>query len=128
MAHSLEVRHPFLDHRIVNFALNLPVELKLKNGWSKYVLRQSFPELPAKIRWRRDKQGFTTPEEAWLKKEFRELIQKTFRKSTLAEIGILDAPGFLNCYDAFRMGKPGISYADISRALIAEMWAQQYLR
>ena len=40
---------------------------KIRNGWSKYVLRIAFPELPAAIRWRRDKQGFILPEAQWLR-------------------------------------------------------------
>jgi len=68
-AHSLEVRHPFLDHRLVNFVVNLPTELKIHQGWTKYILRAALPEMPAALRWRRDKQGFLVPEQLWLKRE-----------------------------------------------------------
>ena len=46
MAHSLETRLPFLDHRLVNFAVHLPASMKLRNGWTKYILREAMPELP----------------------------------------------------------------------------------
>ena len=127
MAHSLEVRHPFLDHRLVDFALNLPTELKLDGGWSKLILRESFPELPAQLRWRRDKQGFVTPEKAWLKLEFCGLVKDTFRKSLLARMGILDDEAFLSYYEAFRQGRPMTSYSEIARAVITEVWAKEYL-
>jgi asparagine synthase (glutamine-hydrolysing) len=127
MAHSLEVRHPFLDHRLVEFALNLPTELKLNGGWSKLILRESFPELPAQLRWRRDKQGFVTPEEAWLKHELQGLVKETFRKSLLADMGILDDHAFLSYYEAFRQGRPMTSYSEIARAVITEAWAKKYL-
>ena len=127
MAHSLEVRHPFLDHRLVDFALNLPTELKLNRGWSKLILRESFPELPEQLRWRRDKQGFITPEEAWLKCEFSEFVRETFRRSLLADMGIVDDEAFLSYYEAFRQGRPMTSCSEIARAVITEAWAKEYL-
>jgi asparagine synthase (glutamine-hydrolysing) len=127
MAHSLELRHPFLDHRLVNFLVNLPAQLKIKNGWTKYIMRESMSELPDSIRWRRDKQGFILPEELWLKRDLRDFIRSTFRKSTLGELGIIDDRKFLNYYEAFRSGRRRIWYTDISRALIAELWAQKFL-
>jgi asparagine synthase (glutamine-hydrolysing) len=127
MAHSLEVRHPFLDHRLVDFALNLPTELKLNGGWSKLILRESFPELPAQLRWRRDKQGFITAEEAWLKHEFCGFVREAFRKSLLEEMGILDGTAFLSYYEAFRQGRALTSYSEIARAVITEVWAREYL-
>jgi asparagine synthase (glutamine-hydrolysing) len=126
MANSLELRYPYLDHRIVDFAVNLPTELKIHNGWTKYILRQSFPELPRRIRWRRDKQPFTTPEVHWLKHEFSGTILSMFRKSRLGELGILDDRKFLRYYDDFRNGG-AVAYGDVCRALIAEMWARKSL-
>lgn len=128
MAHSLEVRHPFLDHRLVDFAVNLPVEQKLNSGWSKFILRQSFPELPVRLRWRSDKQGFITAEELWLKREFGQFIKESFQKSLLAEIGVLDGEAFLSHYEAFRGGRATTSYSEIARTIIAEAWAQEFLR
>ncbi len=124
MAHSLEVRHPFLDHRLVEFLLNLPPDWKIRNGWTKYVLRQAFPELPDAIRWRRDKQGFLTPEQRWLKHDFNGLIRSTFHNSRLSEAGILNEQEFLRYYDQFQTSA-AIPDSDIARALIAERWMQR---
>jgi len=126
MANSLELRYPYLDHRVVDFAVNLPTEAKIYNGWTKHILRQSFPELPNQIRWRRDKQGFTTPESRWLKHEFSGTISDLFRKSRLGELGILDDRKFLQYYNDFRGGK-AIAHSDVCRTLIAEMWARKSL-
>ncbi len=69
MAHSIESRLPFLDYRLVEFALSLPDEYKIKGGWTKAVMRKAMTGvLPDKIRNRVDKIGFETPEEVWLKK------------------------------------------------------------
>jgi asparagine synthase (glutamine-hydrolysing) len=126
MAHSMELRHPFLDHRLVNFALTLPTDLKLKDGWTKYILRQAFPELPSAIRWRKDKQPFLTPEEKWIKEDFSDAIQRTFCNSRLSDLGILNDQLFQRAYSSFCEGSPLIAYGDISRVLIAERWLESY--
>ena len=68
MAHSIEARVPFLDHRLVEFVLGLPDEYKLSDGVTKRVLREGMTGiLPERIRTRMDKLGFVTPEEVWLR-------------------------------------------------------------
>ncbi|MDE2260560.1 MAG: asparagine synthetase B, partial [Betaproteobacteria bacterium] len=68
MAHSVEARVPFLDHRLVEFVLGLPDEYKLSDGVTKRVLREGMMGiLPERIRTRSDKLGFVTPEEVWLR-------------------------------------------------------------
>ena len=127
MAHSLEVRLPFLDYRLVDLALNLPTGLKLRDGWTKYITRAVMPELPDAIRWRRDKQGFLTPERVWLRRELRPLIEELFSGSRLADLGLIDEQAFLQYYGLFLRGRPGIWYADITRVLTAELWAKTFL-
>ncbi len=126
MAYSLEVRHPFLDHRIVNFLINVPVSLKLRNGWTKYLLRRAMSELPPLIRWRRDKQGFVTPEEEWVRTDLKPHFSQALNKSVLSEMGIIDSNAFLAFYDDYCHNKIGVHYSDISRVLIAELWAKQF--
>jgi asparagine synthase (glutamine-hydrolysing) len=123
-AHSLEVRHPFLDHRLVNFVVNLPTELKIHQGWTKHILRAALPEMPAALRWRRDKQGFLVPEQLWLKRELVQVIQQRFRASTLAALDILNDQKFLLYYDRF-LTRNSITSSDIARVLIAEIWAEK---
>lgn len=68
MAHGIEARVPFLDHRLVEFALGLPAEIRLHQGLSKYVLREAMaPLLPDAVNQRRDKLGFEPPEADWLR-------------------------------------------------------------
>lgn len=126
-AHSLESRLPFLDHRLVNFVLSLNTELKIKNGWTKYVLRKSIKELPDRIRWRRDKQGFVVPEDKWLRIDLREEINRTFKNSVLDELGIIDQKKFLEYYESFLNGNRTIYCNDIAKVYIAEKWAVRYL-
>ncbi|MBK5284565.1 MAG: asparagine synthase (glutamine-hydrolyzing) [Bacteroidia bacterium] len=82
MAFSIESRVPFLDHRLVEFIFSLSDENKIKNGMTKYVLRNSLKNiLPEKIRERKDKKGFVTPGEVrWLRGPLRNLLESDFSK------------------------------------------------
>lgn len=67
MAHSREVRLPFLSHELVSFLFSLPSEFKIRNGWTKWILRESMnTKLPASIVWRKDKTGFEPPQKTWM--------------------------------------------------------------
>jgi asparagine synthase (glutamine-hydrolysing) len=67
MAHATEVRLPFLNHQLVEFLFTLPPHLKIKNGWTKWILRKTAePLLPKEIVWRKDKVGFEPPQKRWM--------------------------------------------------------------
>jgi asparagine synthetase B (glutamine-hydrolysing) len=68
MAFSIESRHPFMDYRLVEFGYSLPNDLLIKEGWQKYIIRKSMSEMPDSIRYRKDKKGFVTPQDVWVKK------------------------------------------------------------
>ncbi|MFC1966410.1 asparagine synthase (glutamine-hydrolyzing) [Chloroflexota bacterium] len=68
MASSIETRFPFLDYRIVEYAFSLPATQKIRDGWTKWVLRQAMVGIiPEEVRLRRDKLGFPAPEALWLR-------------------------------------------------------------
>lgn len=67
MAHGREVRLPFLSHELVEFIFSLPSHLKIRNGWTKWLLRKTMEKtLPAEVVWRRDKVGFEPPQKNWM--------------------------------------------------------------
>jgi asparagine synthase (glutamine-hydrolysing) len=67
MRFGIETRLPFLDYRLVEFALGLPTRIKLNGGWTKWPLRFAMQNvLPADICWRKDKIGFAAPDQLWL--------------------------------------------------------------
>jgi asparagine synthase (glutamine-hydrolysing) len=67
MAHGVETRLPFLDHRVVEVALSLPLSYKLRDGWTKWLLRRLMAgRLPDAIAWRRNKLSFDAPDRIWL--------------------------------------------------------------
>ena len=69
MAFSIEARVPFLDYRVVEYGMQIPVQFKIHNGWSKYPLRCVGEGLiPKEVQWRKDKMGFVTPQSEWMQK------------------------------------------------------------
>lgn len=67
MAHSREVRLPFLDHHLVEFVFKVPERLLLRDGWTKWIIREAFRDfVPAEISNRIDKLGYMPPQEQWL--------------------------------------------------------------
>jgi len=81
MAHSLEVRPPFLDHRIVEFAATLPVAMKVRGSRQKLILKELMGHrLPEKILTRK-KVGFDIPAHEWLRGPLRPLLLETLEES-----------------------------------------------
>jgi asparagine synthase (glutamine-hydrolysing) len=77
MAHAVEVRPPFLDHRIVEFAATLPGNLKIRGAQQKYLLKELMKtKLPAPV-VRRSKIGFDIPAHEWLRGSLRPLLVET---------------------------------------------------
>jgi asparagine synthase (glutamine-hydrolysing) len=94
MAHSVEVRLPFLYHELVEFCFSLPSEFKQHNGWSKYILRKAIdPYMPNEITWRKNKLGFLPPE-------------KDFLESRVSKNYIADSVNFLKQNKIISAAKP----------------------
>ena len=95
MAFSREVRLPFLSYELVKFLFSLPAEYKIHNGWTKWIMRESFSHLlPEKICWRHDKIGYEPPQKKWMENTFiKDRIIQSRKK--LVSAGILDKH-FLN--------------------------------
>lgn len=90
MAHSIEARVPFLDHKLVEFVLGLPDACKLHRGVTKRVLREGLRGvLPETIRTRMSKLGFVTPEEHWMRQEAPEKFRQAVREAVAASQGVL---------------------------------------
>jgi len=127
MYHSLEVRHPFLDYELVEFCINLPNILKVKDGWLKYILRESIYELPKDIRWRRDKQGFLIPQDIWIKTSFEKEINDTINENSIVvKENIIDLNVFREMYRGLKENRKLINSADIFRVYILEKWLRAY--
>jgi asparagine synthase (glutamine-hydrolysing) len=79
MAHAREIRLPFLSHKLVEFMFTLPSGFKIRDGWTKWILRKSAsPLLPADIVWRKDKIGFEPPQKKWMQQP---LVQEAIKNA-----------------------------------------------
>lgn len=90
MANSIEVRLPFLSHELIDFLFTLPAEMKIHNGWTKYLMRETFKNiLPEAIAWRVDKIGYEPPQKKWMEGvAMKENIMEARKK--LVKEGILN--------------------------------------
>jgi asparagine synthase (glutamine-hydrolysing) len=129
MASSREIRLPFLDHRLVSLLVNLPLTLKLRNGWSKWILRRVMSSLlPKPIVWRRTKQGFSNPVEMWLRGAWRQRVEDILHSNMVtASLGLVDADRLRHRYKLYCEGTGGGRDAtDIFVPLALELWARRY--
>ncbi len=94
MAHSLEVRVPILDHKLVEWMAGLPPEFKLRGREGKYLLKKSMESrLPDEILYR-PKMGFAVPLASWFRGPLRERVRKALLGPEMLDSGIFDS-GFL---------------------------------
>jgi asparagine synthase (glutamine-hydrolysing) len=125
MAHSIEARVPFLDHRLVEFVLGLPDTCKIHRGVTKRVLREGLRGmLPEKIRARMSKLGFATPEEHWMRQEAPELFRQAVRAAVDGSRGIL-RPEALQLVDDVIAGRRPFDFT-VWRMISFAAWVKRF--
>jgi asparagine synthase (glutamine-hydrolysing) len=131
MALAREVRLPFLDWRLVNLLVSLPVEYKLRNGWTKWIFRRAMePLLPRAIAWRKDKRHFIVPQNEWLRLELREQVRKLLESEWVTEhLGLTDRRKVRTQYSAYvrqSHGNGRLSFKDVFTPIALELWARRF--
>jgi asparagine synthase (glutamine-hydrolysing) len=106
----------------------LPLNLKLREGWTKYCLRRGAQNVvPKKILERKDKIGFATPEDEWFRRALKDEIRQTFHQAAFLP-ELIKLPDLQNHFDAFVSGKrPLLSSDFFFRFFILERWAQTFI-
>ena len=105
MRYSIETRVPYLDHRVIEFAINIAPQLKYKNGISKYILKKIlYQYIPAKF-FDRPKQGFAIPLNKWLHNELSYLIDENLNKTVIEKYNVVKFAEVKTIVDGFRQGK-----------------------
>ena len=126
MATSLEVRSPFLDPDLVEFALGLPVNLRLRGRTGKYVLRALMRDrLPDALIDRR-KVGFGVPLNQWLRESQRDLLLDYLSPSRLRAQGIFDARAVAAVVDDHLSGRANRGH-ELWLLLLFQLWHQRWL-
>jgi len=90
MAHSVEVRPPFLDHRLIEYAATLPGELKIKNGNVKHILKRAVEDILPDGLIDRPKEGFLMPINDWLLNHLRAFVEELLEPDFLRRQNIFD--------------------------------------
>ncbi len=121
MAFSIEDRLPFLDYNLVDFSISLPLQSKIKNGWSKYIMRCAL-ELPEKIKYRKTKIGFVPPEVRWLE-ELHVQLYKVFSNENFRADEFIDRDRILQNWDKIVCNPDQIP---LFRFICLEKWMQVY--
>lgn len=124
MAHSLEVRTPFLDHEVVEFANALPVERKFGNGDLKSILRNAYRnQLPEQV-FKRPKHGFEVPLQKWFEGPMYEWVENTLSE----DLGILDQAQLRPLLEGLKKGQAGDTQATIHALSVLQTWWKSNVR
>jgi len=125
MAHSLEVRVPLIDYRLVEFMLSLPGSIKQNGVIPKHLLWQNLKnQLPQYVINRR-KQGFTFPFERWIKKQLYTEVKETVFSSVNALKEILNQTAIENLWHEFERGRT--SWHRVWILYVLKKWANEHL-
>jgi asparagine synthase (glutamine-hydrolysing) len=121
MSASIESRVPFLDHKLVEFAMRIPSRLKVRYLSGKYLLRRAMEgRLPAEV-LNRSKMGFPTPVKPWLRYQLFDRVANIMMDGRLAERKILNANYVRDLLEAHRTGRVDATDA-VWRLLNFELW------
>lgn len=127
MAWGLEVRVPFLDHNLVEFAAALPSRQRIRGLRGKYLLRQAIRRrLPRSLLWRR-KQGFDVPIDRWFRGSLVSFVRETLTARAVGHHGLLDWKGVERILMAHESGRSNLSRV-IFALLTFQMWYESYIR
>jgi asparagine synthase (glutamine-hydrolysing) len=126
MRFSVEGRVPFLDAGLVRAVFAMPDDAVIKNGWNKRVLRVAVQDiLPASITWRRNKIGFTSPQNEWFH-ELREFIYQVFLSESFASRPYFNRSEVLTAFELWLSGGGSLDSMAFWRILNVELWLREF--
>jgi len=126
MAHSLEVRSPFLDHKFIEFVTRLPTQFKVRGLTTKYLLKEVAKGIIPKQIITRRKQGFAVPIGAWLRHELRDMAYQTLLDPRALNRGYFKRSTIEKILDEHSMSK--VDHGKRIWALLClELWHQTFI-
>lgn len=125
MKYSLETRVPLLDYNIIEFALNLSTDLKIKNGVQKYLLKEVLYKYVPRELFERPKWGFSLPLANWLKNELRPLAEHHLSVSNVKKYGIVNPVFVETLRKKFYSGNI-LLYNRIWLLIILHIWLEKH--
>ncbi len=126
MFHSLEGREPMLDHRLIEFAAQIPVDLKLNGSNKKYILKEiTYKYLPKNL-IEKEKMGFGIPIHNWFRKELKELLTTYLNSGCLIKQGIFNEICVQEMLDNYYSGN-NEDFELIWFMLVFQLWYEKWM-
>lgn len=125
MASSVEVRSPFLDYRIIEFARTLPLQYRYKNGVTKKIVRDILSEYIPEQVFNQPKKGFAIPLGDWIRNELKDEILKCLNDEFLNSVPNLDIQKFKKQMNLHMENKYDYSFS-IWKLFVLSMWYKQF--
>ena len=127
MANSLEVRVPFLDHKVVEFAFGLHDDYKIKGGDRKRIIKEAFKSYVPENLFNRSKHGFEVPLLKWLRNELNSLIENDLLKSSfIEEQGIFNVAEIEKLKSKLHARNSGDAHAKVWALVVFQWWWKKY--
>jgi asparagine synthase (glutamine-hydrolysing) len=125
MAHGLEVRSPYCDHRLVEYVFGLPGSAKLRGGTTKALLRETLQTRLPPRPLTKPKIGFTAPIGVWLKRDLAHLIQSHLSREQIEARGLFRATAVERLVSALERGRRDVSL-HVWALIMLEQWFREY--
>lgn len=126
MANSLELRSPFLDQEVLEFAASLPESYKLRNGINKYILKRAIKDLLPLGNIRRKKMGFSIPVGRWFRNEMKGYLKDNLLSQRSLNRGYFKPQAVRNLVDGHTSGRVDNGFR-LWSLLMLELWHQRFI-
>ncbi len=126
MLNSLEVRVPFLDHRVCELAFSINGRWKIKNGKGKYILLETFKDILPESLHNRPKWGFEMPVSKWLKSDLRYLIDEYLSREVIVKQGIFNYDVIETLINSLMQNRFDTSW-QVWNLIVFQVWYSNYI-
>jgi asparagine synthase (glutamine-hydrolysing) len=127
MTASLEGREPFLDHRVIEYAAQLPDDFKYHNGIKKHIVREIVHNYIPKEKMDRPKMGFAIPLAAWMNNELKDMVNSYINEKSIKEQGLFNWEAVSRLKTAFFSGKSEYDFK-LWYLLMFQMWYERWMK
>lgn len=127
MAHSVEVRSPFLDYRLVEYAATIPGEIKIRHGVVKNILKQSVSSLLPQEIIDRPKEGFVLPIFDWMQEKYRGYCGEVLSPDRLSAHSLLNVSVVQNMLERYNSGQKELN-GRIWNLMMFQLWWETYFK
>lgn len=127
MANSLEIRSPFIDHKVVDFAFGLPSSYKIDSSMKKKIVQDAFRNYLPEELYNRPKKGFEIPMLGWLRKELWPLVEELLNKEFIEEQGIFNWPAIEALKKKLHSSNPEDAHASLWALIVFQYWWKKYV-